>query len=174
MHLQPHNILQLQLPSGTRKFAFTSESNEPGPITVEMTIGHPPKRVPAPVDDSETEPESEPELEAATKVQPFSDASLPSNLTTPKALRYRRDKFRNHSVKILQLFIMRMGAMLVWTTPSPDLRRQGPCLYGGGQQQTPAPLSMRSGGHSCSPDDYQQQPYLDSRPENNYGRQISY
>lgn len=41
-------------------------------------------------------------------------------------------------------------------TPSPDLRRQGPYMFGGGQQQTPALLSMRSGGQGCSPEEYQQ------------------
>lgn len=42
--------------------------------------------------------------------------------------------------------------------PSPDLGHQGPYMYGGGQQQTPALLSMRSGGPSQggSPDEYQQ------------------
>jgi hypothetical protein len=39
-------------------------------------------------------------------------------------------------------------------TSSPDLHRQGLYMYGGGQQQTPAPLSMGLGRHGCSPDKY--------------------
>ncbi|KAG1844856.1 hypothetical protein DFJ58DRAFT_843947 [Suillus subalutaceus] len=69
--MQGQNVVQLQLPSGTRRFTFTFESDEPGPVTLEVSIRPLLKRpalalLPAP-DDSETEPESEPKDN--TKVQ---------------------------------------------------------------------------------------------------------
>ncbi|KAG2029354.1 hypothetical protein BDR03DRAFT_1018499 [Suillus americanus] len=76
-------MVQLQLPSGTRRFTFTFESDEPGPVTLEVSIRPSLKQptlapLPAP-DDSETEPESEPEDN--TKVQPVFNPPLSLDVT---------------------------------------------------------------------------------------------
>ncbi|KAG1856441.1 hypothetical protein F4604DRAFT_2040069 [Suillus subluteus] len=84
--MQGQNVVQLQLPSGTRRFTFTFESDEPGPVTLEVSIRPSLKRpalapLPAP-DDSETEPESEPEDN--TKVQPVFNTCIKPLGTTGK------------------------------------------------------------------------------------------
>ncbi|KAG1885197.1 hypothetical protein F4604DRAFT_1918860 [Suillus subluteus] len=91
--MQGQNVVQLQLPSGTRRFTFTFESDEPGPVTLEVSIRPLLKRpalapLPAP-DDSEMEPESE--LEDNTKVQPVFNTCIKPLGTTGVSLKDLKD-----------------------------------------------------------------------------------
>ncbi|KAG1763802.1 hypothetical protein EV702DRAFT_1051647 [Suillus placidus] len=68
------STIRLELPAHMQTFAFTFESKQPGPVTIEISLRHPVKRhqiPPAPeslVDSSVTEPES-PEKERVIRWQ---------------------------------------------------------------------------------------------------------
>ncbi|KAG1769494.1 hypothetical protein EV702DRAFT_1049729 [Suillus placidus] len=56
------STIRLELPAHMQTFAFTFESKQPGPVTIEISLRHPVKRhqIPAPeslVDSSATEPD---------------------------------------------------------------------------------------------------------------------
>ncbi|KAG1774334.1 hypothetical protein EV702DRAFT_1200581 [Suillus placidus] len=60
------STIRLELPAHMQTFAFTFESKQPGPVTIEISLRHPVKRhqIPAPeslVDSSATEPAPEKE-----------------------------------------------------------------------------------------------------------------
>ncbi|KAG2059487.1 hypothetical protein BDR06DRAFT_967985 [Suillus hirtellus] len=101
------NVVQLQLPSGTRRFTFTFESDEPGPVTLEVSIRPSLKwpvlaPLPAP-DDSETEPESEPE--DTTKVQPVFNTCIKPMGVTGVSLKDLKDNIYRNQIIIVNYYM---------------------------------------------------------------------
>ncbi|KAG1807703.1 hypothetical protein EV424DRAFT_1350599 [Suillus variegatus] len=117
-------MVQLQLPSGTRRFTFTFESDEPGPVTLQVSIRPSLKwpalaLQPAP-DDSETEPGSEPE--DTTKVQPVFNTCIKPMGVTGVSLKDLKDNIYWNQIIIVNYYMSssshykRVGERIVPTT----------------------------------------------------------
>ncbi|KAG1789811.1 uncharacterized protein HD556DRAFT_1311011 [Suillus plorans] len=124
--MQGQNVVQLQLPSGTRRFSFTFESDEPGPVTLEVSIRPSLKwpvlaLLPAP-DNSEMEPESE--LEDTTKVQLVFNTCIKPMGATGVSLKDLKDNIYRNQIIIVNYY---MSSSCLKKLPlSPDVTFQDP------------------------------------------------